>query len=310
MEAPPTPQRLDAFPAIIQQRLHRPVNPPLLRFAPVAAGELCLRVACTTRFLRVVSAAAITWAGVWIFVGWWQFSCWGRCGFPSWDSAGASACLEASARTNHGVALVREAFVDSFLTALLTSVSLQHLIITGVRRGSLPLVMADAFPRGRLLRALFPACRVRGKPATRHDHAHNVAAALSIALVWGGLWGGLSLALWGVAQLASGGAQLCVHPWTFIAMRASWMAIEAACVASGSYALWSTRGEADDAAFRTAPLDLGGNSSSSLGAGGFASLSCLAVKPIGPLREPLASPTHSSPTPTNSSPTASFVAVD
>ena len=79
--------------------------------------------------------------------------------------------LSLRALTEGERALAREVFLDAFFTAFFTCGGLMPQRINDVRHGRLPLVRPDAFPRGVVLRILFPRCRTRRGAATRHDHA-------------------------------------------------------------------------------------------------------------------------------------------
>lgn len=260
----------------------------LLRSSPVARGDLFRRVLCTPRFISTVALTAIICAGVQVLVGWLLYTCWGRCAFPAANETSAYACLDSplpdDRSPEQGVNLVRTIFIDAILTAFFTSGAQLPQRINDVRHGRLPLVQSHAFPRGWVMHALFPPCRKSsGSPATRHDHGRNFLSWASLTLIWGVGWGALSLVALELLHLVRGrnGEPLCLAPIVFIAVRAVWTSIEAVLVASGSYILWSTRGDEIE-------LPLPGVRSLP---GGATRVGMTAVKPG--LREPLASPTAS-----------------
>ena len=94
--------------------------PPLVS-SPVAPGELCRRGVCTPRFAQLVTTTTVICAAVHVLFGWLSYTCWGRCKFPAANETAAYACLELpQADGSPAVALVREVFVDSILTAFFT----------------------------------------------------------------------------------------------------------------------------------------------------------------------------------------------
>ena len=147
-----------------------------------------------------------------------------------------------------GVALVHEVFIDATVTAFF--ISLLHWItrFRDVRLGIVPQVSPAAFPRGCILKVLFPNwcdC-LDGQPPTRSDWAAHLRTLVALSVVWGVLWGGFTLlVLLMISLIPAGdgppGHSYCVSPWTYIAVRAAWTDIEVVLVAMGSFVLWSSR---------------------------------------------------------------------
>lgn len=276
--------------------------PSLLSSPPITRGELARRLFCTAKFTQQAILTIVVCAGVHLLCGWLNYTQFGQFPFPLANDSTAFACLERiDKRPSHGVNLITEVLADALLTAFFVSGGQLAPRIKDVQHGRLPLVAADAFPTGCCcMTLLFPPCRKRGgSAATRHDHAHNVASWLSLTFVWGVGWGGLTLAGLEVLRVAAYDAYspLCLAPWPYLAARAVWTAIEALLVVAGSYALWCTRGEADE---RSLPLDCAGHQSPYHVQHGTSGLA--AGKPIAAIRSPFLQAV--SPTATG------FVAVD
>jgi hypothetical protein len=221
--------------------------PTLLQLPPVARGEVVRRVVRTRPFCCAIMATAIGCAAVHVLVGYLSYRCWGHCPFPG--DGDRQACLVLPGEQEQGgISLVSEVLVDATLTAFFVSGGMISARVKEVRNGRLPLVLADAFPRGWLLSCMFPRCSKRGGvPATRHDHLHNVGSWLGITAAFGFGWGGMTLgvlgALWALPIGGPAQVSFCMSPWAFIALRAFWSDLEAIIVASGAYILWCTRGD-------------------------------------------------------------------
>ena len=272
----------------------------LLRSSPVQPGDLCRRVICTKQFIKQLVATLIICAGVHVLSGYMTFTHFGKEPFPAANDTSKDACLVPmkGPKPEFAVNLVPEIFADAILTAFFTSGAQLPQRIRDVRKGMLPLVQADAFPGGCPYSCCFPPCRkAGGVPASRHDHWHNLASWFGLTLSWGVGWSVLTLViLEGTLRL---GGPRCFSPWEYIAARAVWTDIEAILVVSGSFVLWSTRGEGtgehepgDRVSFASV------NPTSSTGGG------LTAVKPLASLREPLHRDQLASPTASN------FVSVD
>ena len=205
---------------------------PALASTPVARGEVIRRVVRSRNFAWQVATGVAGNIAVHVIIGWLLNV-----------RVGHEACLY-QRNAQGGTALSGEVWVDAFLTAFFVCGS-QVDRVNDVRKGKLPLIAADAFPRGALALLFFRGSCTR--PPSRRDHCTNVASLLTISLVWGGLWGGLTYGLLWASWLSPLGGpargSFCLGPWAFTAARSGWTAIEAACVVAGSYLLWCTKGE-------------------------------------------------------------------
>lgn len=269
------------------------------RPAPVARGEVCSRVVCSGRFFLQLVLTAIVCFGAHVLAAWLGYKCWGHCPFPNASDTAAYACLESfhppPAVDHRRINLMTEVFIDSLITAFFASGAQLASRIKDVQAGRLPMVLPEAFPRGCLLRTLYPPCRKRGgAPATRHDHLHNLGSWGALVLIWGLGWGAFTLAVLEVLRTATG-APLCLAPWRYIFARAAWTDIEAILVVGGSYTLWSTRGEGTaDEAYTPYLHDYEAQAPAAGGGLNGTRVPATATKPLAALREPLASPTASS----------------
>lgn len=201
---------------------------PVLASTPVARGELW-RVLRSRPFQRELAKGVLGNIVVHVIVGWVM---------------NLRVHKEACFFDHRGTVLSGEVWVDSLLTAFFVCGS-QIERINDVRAGKLPLVAADAYPRGPLAVLFFRGSCVRAP--SRKDHCTNLTALFSVALAWGVLWGaltyGLLYAAWALPVLTPARGPFCLSPWAFTAARAGWTAIEAGCVCAGSYLLWCTKGE-------------------------------------------------------------------
>jgi hypothetical protein len=127
-----------------------------------------------------------------------------------------------------GTSLAEAMPVDATLTAFLACLGAMRRI-DDVQRGVAPHVAPDALHRGPLA-LLFP----RGARALP-----RLSCLLSVTLVWGVLWGALTLAVLTAVWAASTPPRsLCMPGWAYVGARAAWSTVEALLVSAGSYVLW------------------------------------------------------------------------
>ena len=214
-----------------------PVQPLLC--SVVEKGQVWERVCKTKKFAVQVISTAFACGGVHVLVGWLTFTGWGKHAFAS----DATVCAAWKAHAPN-VALDTEVFIDTLMTAFFVSGGQLPQRIKDVQFGRLPRVAHNAFPRGRLLSCLFPRCTAR---PTRQNHAANIGAWFGLSFCWMLVWGSFTFVVvfvfWSSPVVGGGQYQLCMPPWTYIAVRAVWTSIQGMLVCAGSYIAWCTRGE-------------------------------------------------------------------
>ena len=218
----------------------------LLRSATVMPGEVMQRVIRGPKIVRSTSFQMISCCGAHILVGVLQYTCWGKCDMPRPGSQDACFRLPGE-HADGGISLTREVFIDATLTALFLSALQWFVRFRDVRLGLLPYVSPRAFPRGCALRLAFPNwcdC-LDGDAPTRTDCAAHLRTLVALAVLWGLLWGGLTLCLLLLVcvlpMAGPTGAPLCLSPWTYISVRAAWTELEALLVSVGSFVFWCSR---------------------------------------------------------------------
>lgn len=219
---------------------------PTPRDPPVLPGQVWRRACCTAHFARTVVVATCFTALLHVLVGWAQYTCYLTCAMPTERAADACLVLPGQTASRRGVALITEVLGDAFFCAWGVAGALLPRRRRDVRQGRLPLIAADAFPRGCLLKCAFPRIDPRGRPIEPNDHPQNLKSWHAVAFSWAVGWGGMTLSLlallWALPGAGGPRGSFCISPWAYIGVRAAWSGLESLLVASGCYVLWGTLG--------------------------------------------------------------------